>query len=92
MNLSFGRKLICYVAVCTVLLFGSLRATAQNDYFSQWPAGLSPPEIGSQLPHTSSRASAPAVGSVCSAAMIFPALSLVGKSKNLSLGVLAAIW
>ena len=49
MNLPFGRKLICYVTVCSALLFGSLRAIAQNDYFSQWPAGLSPREIGNQL-------------------------------------------
>ena len=49
MTLPFGRKRIYCVTGCTVLLFGSLSAIAQNDYFRQWPVGLSPREIGEQL-------------------------------------------
>src|ERR1700728_1672877 len=49
MILPFGRRRIYCVTACAVLLFGSVSASAQNDYFSRWPTGLSPREIGEQL-------------------------------------------
>lgn len=49
MGLPFGLKRIYCVTACTVLLFGYLPATGQNDYFNQWPVGLSPREIGERL-------------------------------------------